>query len=131
MSQTLVMLQSFFGALLGASFYVLLRTQPYLVNRSYDPKYNGVYITRIITGVVSGMILSIGIRNSDLAKFAPGALAILGGYSAEAVEVILKRLVDVVLVVFQGDTSDHAKTRAVGAEQTSKSSRGNKMGVSG
>ncbi|WP_116117888.1 hypothetical protein [Paraburkholderia sp. BL6669N2] len=108
----LSMLQTFSGAVLGASFYVLLRAQPYLVNRSYDPKYNAMYISRLITGVVAGIILSIGLQEAighSNAAFTPGALAILGGYAAEAVEVILKRLVDVLLAIFQGAPTEQPK----------------------
>ena len=50
-----------FGASLGASFYVLIKTQPYLVNRSYDPKFNASYISRFITGVIGGVILAIAL----------------------------------------------------------------------
>ena len=51
------------GATLGACFYVLVKTQPYLVSRSYDPKYNAVYISRSITGIVSGVILGFPLGN--------------------------------------------------------------------
>lgn len=118
---------AFMGAGLGASFYVLLKTQPYLVNRSYDPKYNAAYISRFITGVTGGVILAVAIGptlgkqfgNVAGATLTPGVLAILGGYAAEAVETILQRLVEVLLAVVRGDGSAQVQAK-VAAEQADK-----------
>lgn len=49
-SNLLVLLNALCGAGLGAGFYTLLKTQPYLANRSFDPKYNASYVNRFITG---------------------------------------------------------------------------------
>ncbi len=118
------------GAGLGASFYVLLKTQPYLINRSFDPKYNASYISRFITGVIGGVILATAIGpalGSRLgsgagATLTPGALAILGGYAAEAVELILQRLVEVLLAIVRGDGSAEVRSKAT-AEQTEKNAK--------
>lgn len=105
------------GATLGAAFYVLLRTQPYLLNRSYDPKYNSAYLCRFVTGLTAGVILASGVSGwlygHDLSdQLTPGVLAILGGYSAEAVEQILQRLVEILLAVVRGDGSLEAQAKA-------------------
>jgi hypothetical protein len=118
---------AFSGAALGASFYVLLRTQPYLRTRSFDPKYNAVYITRFITGVIAGVILAIalgpqlvsGSADSSAKALSPGVLAILGGYSAEAVEQILQRLVEILLAAVRGDGSAQTQAKAA-VEQAEK-----------
>jgi len=116
------------GAALGASFYVLLKTQPYLVNRSFDPKYNAAYISRFITGVIAGVILATAIApnlnlQSDTAKaLSTGVLPILGGYAAEAVEQVLQRLVEVLLALVRGDGSAQVQAKAA-AEQAEKSTR--------
>lgn len=106
-------LNSIFGAGLGAAFYILIRTQKYLVNRSFDPKYNNVYLARFATGVVSGFLLSIFIKDhlpgGNLAKLTPGMIAILGGFSAEAVEQILQRMVEVLVTFVRGDGAAQAK----------------------
>src|ERR1700687_3511445 len=123
-------LNAFMGAGLGESFYVLLRTQPYLVNRSYDPKYNAAYISRFITGVIGGVILAIAVGpalGSKLgsgpgATLTPGVLAILGGYAAESVELILQRLVEVLLALVRGDGSAQAQAK-VAAEQAQKNAK--------
>jgi len=116
-------LNAFFGAVLGASFYVLVKTQPYLANRSYDPKFNASYISRFFTGIIGGLILSIafgpflsGKLGTELGQsLSPGVLALLGGFSAEAVEVILQRLVEVLLTAVRGDASDDAKVKLAAA----------------
>jgi hypothetical protein len=114
-----------FGAGLGASFYILVKTQPYLVNRSYDPKFNASYISRFITGVIGGVILAIALGpfltaklGNDLGKsITPGILALLGGFSAEAVELILQRMVDVLLAAVRGDGSAAVQAKAGAAAE--------------
>jgi len=64
---------AFWGAGLGASFYILLRTQPHLRDRS---------------GPAPGKSLTSGAG----AALTPGVLAIVGGFAAEAVELVLRRL---------------------------------------
>jgi hypothetical protein len=116
-------LNAFFGAVLGASFYVLVKTQPYLANRSYDPKYNASYISRFFTGVIGGLILSIALGPFISGKLgteldqslSPGVIALLGGFSARAVELILQRLVEVLMAAVRGDGSDDAKARLAAA----------------
>ena len=113
------------GAGLGASFYVLMRSQPYLANRSYDPKYNAVYVTRFITGVIAGVILSVALgpmlvekmHSSAGTALTPGVLAILGGYAAEAVELILQRIVEIILAVIRGDNSAQVDAKAAVTHQ--------------
>ena len=114
---------AFFGAMLGASFYVLVKTQPYLANRSYDPKYNASYISRFFTGVIGGLILSIALGPFISGKLgteldqslSPGVIALLGGFSARAVELILQRLVEVLISAVRGDGSDDARNRLAAA----------------
>src|SRR5436190_18888455 len=85
--QTPNLLNWLFGAGLGASFYVLTKTQPYLVERSFDPKYNNAYLSRFVIGIVAGVILAftagalIGKEAGVLAKLSSGVIAIIGGYS--------------------------------------------------
>jgi len=127
-SQAYIALNALCGAALGASFYVLLRTQPYLKDRSYNPKYNASYLVRFGTGIIAGVILATAIGPQlDLSTGAakaltPGVLAILGGYAAEAVEQILQRLVEVLLAVVRGDGSSQAQAKAA-AEQAGKAAR--------
>jgi hypothetical protein len=108
------------AASLGASFYVLRTAEPFLVNRSFDPKYNGIYVLRFITGLVGGTILAavVGPTLRDSlgkgpgASLTPGVLALLGGYAVEAVEQVLQRLVEILLSVIRGDGSSQAQADA-------------------
>jgi Na+-transporting NADH:ubiquinone oxidoreductase subunit NqrC len=104
------------GAGLGACFYILMKLQPYLENRSFDPKYNSAYITRFVIGIVAGVILayvwahlfnkqSSENKSFALQSFSPGVIGILGGFSAEAVQQVLQRIVEVLLTVVRGDNS--------------------------
>ncbi len=114
---------AFFGAVLGASFYVLVKTQPFLANRSYDPKFNASYISRFFTGIIGGLILAIAFGPFISAKLgaelnqslSPGVLALLGGFSARAVELVLQRLVEVMMAAVRGDGSDDARARLTAA----------------
>ena len=95
-------------------------------NRSYDPKFNASYISRFITGVIAGVILAyglpglVGVNTRLTGTLTPGVLGILGGrgFSAEAVEVILQRLVDVILAAVRGDGSDAVQAKVAGAAST-------------
>jgi hypothetical protein len=108
-----------FGAGLGAAFYILIKTHKYLVQRTFDPRYNNAYLTRFVTGVLAGFILSLVIdyilvtdEPGGAASFIivmPGVVAILGGFSAEAVEQILQRMVEILLTAVRGDGAAKAK----------------------
>src|ERR1044071_4901399 len=127
------LLNAAFGAGLGAAFYVLLSAQPYLTNRSFDPKYNATYASRFIIGLIAGIILASGLRpiisthlEGGQFPITPGILAILGGYAAEAVQQILQRLVEVLLTAVRGDGSAQLQARAA-AIQTQQAGRMQKM----
>jgi len=118
------------GAGLGACFYILMKLQPYLENRSFDPKYNSAYITRFVIGIVAGVILAYvwaylfnaQQASSDkfsLSSFTPGIVGILGGFSSEAVQQILQRMVEVLLSLVRGDNSTQVQAKLT-AQQSSK-----------
>ena len=76
------------GAGLGACFYILIKLQPYLENRSFDPKYAASYVTRFVIGVVAGVILAAIVNAYVVCKthgeehsikcLSPAIVAILG-----------------------------------------------------
>lgn len=113
----------FFAAMLGAVFYVLFTAHDYVKNRTFDPRYNTVYVIRFALGILSGLILAVVLskyilgQNSQLASLGPAVLALLGGFSTEGVYQILQRLVDVLLATVRGDNSDAAKAKASEAAQ--------------
>ncbi|MEQ1749118.1 MAG: hypothetical protein ABL974_06820 [Prosthecobacter sp.] len=96
-----------FGSCLGASFYLLLRNYKLLIERTYNPRYDKANIVRLTIGVVSGAILPqlLVAAGQPMGSLYPGLVAILGGFSAEAVEAILQRLVEVMLAAVRGDNS--------------------------
>jgi hypothetical protein len=117
------------GACIGSFFYTLLRLQPYLENRTFDPKYNSAYLTRFVTGIVAGVILAYFLKdwlsgqaghNADSFKnLSAGSLGILGGFSAEAVQELLQRVKDILLSVVRGDNSAQIQAKA-NAQQNAK-----------
>jgi len=106
--------QYFFGASTGASFYILMRSYGYLTNRSFDTKYNAAYITRFFCGVAAGFILAhvsgfFIAEGTPWGRVGPGIFALLGGFSAEAVEEILKRMVELLLTLVKGSGQEQAE----------------------
>jgi hypothetical protein len=111
-----------FSAALGAVFYVLFTALDYVKNRTYDPRYNSLYVIRFVLGVLAGLILAIVMQHdvgggTTAQKFGPSVLALLGGFSTEAVYQILQRLVEILLAAVRGDNSGAAKAKAAGDAQ--------------
>jgi hypothetical protein len=107
-------LQAVFGAGLGAAFYILVRTYKYLADRSFDPKYTSAYLCRLATGILAGFILAqvsvvFSTEGTNWAKVGPSVIALLGGFSTEAVEQILQRMVEMLLALVKGDGTADAK----------------------
>jgi len=102
------------AALLGACFSQLYTASKYVVQRTFDPASGNSYMTRVVLGAVSGLILanfgsSFIDGNSTLKTLGPGALALIGGYSADAVNMILTRVADMVTAAVQGNGEDRLK----------------------
>lgn len=91
---------------LGASFATLFKAHRYIIDGTYDPKYDTTYWSRFLLGMIAGLILVefIPIDTSDhKMPMSRPILAILGGFSASVVYQILSRLVDSVGSIVQGD----------------------------
>lgn len=107
-----------FAAALGAVFYVLFTVHDYVKTRTFDPRYNTVYVVRFVLGILSGLILAIVFStprftsNETLRSLGPAVAALLGGFSAEAVYQVLQRLVEIMLSAVRGDNSAAAKAQA-------------------
>lgn len=105
----------FFAAALGASFYGLFTAHEYVKTRTFDPSYNSLYLIRFVLGIISGLILGMlspAFSDPTSQKLGPSVIALLGGFSAEAVNQILQRFVDILLAAIRGDNSAAAKTKA-------------------
>ena len=112
-----------FAAALGAVFYVLFTALSYVKDRTFDPRYNPLYVIRFVLGVLAGLILAIVLgaplfnKNTTISGLGPSVIALLGGFSTEAVYQVLQRLVDMLLAAIRGDNSDAAKAKAAQAAQ--------------
>lgn len=95
----------------GATLANLKQLNRYISDCNYDPRYDSSYWSRLVMGMISGVILSqvvFGsvIGNDPTATTGPGAsalagfgqpiLAILGGFSAELVHDVLSHLIGVI-----------------------------------
>lgn len=106
------------AAALGAVFYVLFTALNYVKDRTFDPRYTPLYVIRFVLGVLAGLILATVLQNSQFIKTSAfkdtslSVIALLGGFSTEAVYQILQRLVDILVAAVQGDNADAAKTKA-------------------
>jgi hypothetical protein len=95
----------------GATLANLKRLNRYISDCNYDPRYDSSYWTRLVMGLISGVILSqvvfgalvggdTGAANSPagnaLLGFGQPILAILGGFSADLVHDVLTHLIGVI-----------------------------------
>lgn len=104
---------------LGASFATLFKAHQYIVDGTYDPKYDTLYWSRFILGMIAGLILvefiPLDTSNHKLPMTRP-ILSILGGFSASVVYRILSRLVDSVGSIVQGDVAATKKAEQLAIE---------------
>lgn len=91
---------------LGASFTALFRANRYIVEGTFDPKYESSYWIRFSLGFIAGMILAtlIPIEESMSADFGKPLLAMLGGFSADLVYRVIARIIETLEALFRGDT---------------------------
>jgi len=120
------------AAAMGASFALLRQVNQYIVDRTYDPKYEPTYWIKFLLGVMAGFIMaallptamgfatgtaakSDGTVSSTMALAVP-TLAMLGGFSASAVFQILTKLVESVENLFRAAPGDEAAQREKAAQ---------------
>jgi len=121
------MVNAFFAAGLGSAFSTLWAVNGYVVARTFNPRYNSTYLVRFVLGLIAGLVLasiapSIFTSGTTMKQFGPGLMALLGGYSAEAVNQILQRLVDVLLAAVKGGVGPQveAREKAIKTEQVAE-----------
>lgn len=94
---------------LGASFAALFQANQFITKGTYDPKYETSYWVRMSLGLIAGLILSQLVPldgDKTLGDLGRPALAMLGGFSASAVYKILKRIMDSLEALAQGNARD-------------------------
>jgi hypothetical protein len=95
----------------GATLANLKRLNRFISDCNYDPRYDSSYWTRLVMGLISGVILSQVVfgslvagdatsghnsASSVLDGFGQPILAIIGGFSADLVHDILTHLINVI-----------------------------------
>jgi len=131
-----IYLKILFASALGAGFSILTKIKRYIVNRTYEPRYNQGYLVTFIIGIIAGVILSIVfaemVGKTEMGTFDSEALpiqvgmtviAIVGGYSAKAVSCILKRIAETLEAFVKGGIADQVenereKTKAKEKQKT-------------
>jgi hypothetical protein len=91
---------------LGAGFYTLITVRKYLIDRSYNPRYNPTYLIRFFLGITAGSILAFMFPDKFKAEYSTQVLAVVGGFSADAVGIILTRVSEILIAAFQGIHKD-------------------------
>ena len=106
---------------LGATFWALFTAHRYVVAGTYDPRYTIVYWARLCLGLISGVILGAFVftrfpenahtQAQGAVFFSSSLAALLGGYSADAVNRILQRLVQTLVTLVRGDGAETQEAR--------------------
>jgi len=98
---------------MGAAFHALFEVNKYIVNRTFDPRYEVSYWIKFLLGLIAGLIMVtlVPLDASSGGGFARPTVAMLGGFSAAAVYRILVRLVDTLESLVQGDAKSLLEQR--------------------
>ena len=110
------------SASLGASFSTLFQANRFIINNTFDPKYESSYWIRYVLGIIAGIMLATIIpmpdnigkldnANAQLVIASRPLLAMLGGFSSALVYRILYRMVFAVESVFIGKQSDQVEAK--------------------
>jgi hypothetical protein len=95
-----------FIAALGGAFHGISTLNRHIADGTYDPRYDASYWTRLVLGVISGMILSSLLEvpaGSNVHEVGRHVLALVGGFSAGLVHRILDRMVSSIESIFGAD----------------------------
>lgn len=106
------------AAALGACFSNLFQANKYIVNGTYDPKYESSYWIRFVLGLIAGLMMAVLIPASLEMQQSPGVgfltvpiLAMLGGFSAALFYRILNRAVTTVDTLLTGVTDKNSDNK--------------------
>lgn len=106
---------SVFSASVGACFYNLYTMYDYIVTGRFDPIYVSSYRILLVLGIVAGLILSLMLKDNieGVGQFSMPLLALIGGFSAETVNWILKRFVETIKILVQGSQEAIVKAKSL------------------
>lgn len=103
---------------LGATFAALFDLSTSLSDRTFKIGEEYAYISRILLGLVAGVILAVLIPVEELGgpeSFTAPLLALLGGFSSPLVRRVLQQLVSAVEALFTGDPEARMQTEVAAA----------------
>lgn len=121
------------SASLGATFSSLFKANRYIINNTYDAKYEASYWILYVLGIIAGIMLAVIIpipeKSADesvqLAVASRPMLAMLGGFSAALVYRILFRIVYAVESLFVGKNSDEINSKIAGIHSANEQEKEN------
>ncbi len=92
---------------LGSSFSALFQVNTFIANATYDPRFDSSYWSRIILGMIAGIIIvellpEALFQEGAMKDFGKPSLAMLSGFSVTVVYRILQRLVDTMQALVKG-----------------------------
>jgi len=97
------------AAALGAGLTALYRAGREVAQGSYDPEFDHTFLQRILLGMAAGLVIAElipldgGLSEGDtLSGLARPAIALLGGFAADAVHSVLSRLMAALETLFSG-----------------------------
>jgi len=110
---------------LGATFAALFLANRFIADANYDPRYDSTYWSRIILGVIAGMIIvellpASLFQEGNMRNFGKPSLAMFGGFSANVVYRIIERIVDSLETLVKGNNK-FQKNEAVAVAQAQAS----------
>jgi hypothetical protein len=98
---------------IGGSFSALFTANKYIADCNFDPKFVSSYWNRFALGLIAGLILAemVPFDPSSLEGVTKPTLAMLGGFSASVVYLVLQRLVDSVKTLVIGNATDRVEAK--------------------
>ena len=118
-------LKIFLSAWLGAGVYCLWTARRYLIDRTYDTRYNPTYLMRLILGIALGTILGLFgdqflKQDPEIGRLSQTVLAIIGGFSSDAVAAFLARVAETLRAFVVGSNKDEVKAEVEMAKNKEK-----------
>ena len=108
------------AAALGAGLTALYRAGREVARGSYDPEFDHTFLQRILLGMAAGLVIAelIPLGTDDaLSGLARPAIALLGGFAADAVHSVLTRLMAALETLFNGGTANREQAERELAEK--------------
>lgn len=98
---------------LGSAFYALYTASKYIQERTFESRYNQIYLIRFVLGLFAGFILGQFadqlLAQGQAETLTQTTVALLGGFSAEAVAQLLQRISETLITFVRGSGKERAE----------------------